>query len=385
MSAMIAIRSLITRRSVVGAALATSGPVLAVVALLTAGMPAAPAAGAAPGQVQPGNAIFSAISCRGTFCMAVGHYTDRSHTRHALAETWNGTRWRLVRNPPAHELTSVTCSAAWFCLAQGGPTGLLRWNGSTWRELPRPPRGVGAISCGSRSECMAVNFRVNGGVVESWNGRTWKLFKAATDVCSGLPPGPCGLAGVSCGSGSDCVAVGTQTVSQEPVQDVVGLFWNGARWARTSPPGPGNPAALTGVSCAGAFCMAVGGAFNEPMDGSVAVAGTWNATAKSWQDVSPLTGVVCKGFVACGWDAISCGGPRNCMAFGGAIGLLAWDGSTWSPAPAIAGQALHLNPVACGTSFCMAVGSRTVGSVRHTLAELWNGTTWRIVPTPSPA
>ncbi len=364
---------------------------LAVVALLTSGMTGAlPAASAstarrsAPAPVPPGTAIFSAISCRGTWCMAVGHYTDRSHTKHALAETWNGTRWRRVANPPGRDPRTVTCSAAWFCLAQGGPTGLIRWNGRTWRKMAGPPRGTQLVSCGSRSLCMAINSRVHNGVVESWNGRSWKVWKNATDVCEG-PPGPCGLARVSCGSRSNCVAVGTETVSQEPVQEAVGFAWNGTGWTFADPPSDGNPAGANDVSCAGQFCMSVGGGFSEVANGGVAVAGAYSATTKSWRDVSPNLGTICTGtLVFCFWDAIACGSAKTCMAFGGLAGLQFWNGATWTPAPAIANPALHINPVACGGKFCMAVGSHAVGNVRHTLAELWNGSTWSIVPTPSP-
>jgi len=316
--------------------------------------------------------------------MAVGHYTDRSHTKHALAETWNGTRWRRVANPPGRDPRTVTCSAAWFCLAQGGPTGLIRWNGRTWRKMAGPPRGTQLVSCGSRSLCMAINSRVHNGVVESWNGRSWKVWKNATDVCEG-PPGPCGLARVSCGSRSNCVAVGTETVSQEPVQEAVGFAWNGTGWTFADPPSDGNPAGANDVSCAGQFCMSVGGGFSEVANGGVAVAGAYSATTKSWRDVSPNLGTICTGtLVFCFWDAIACGSAKTCMAFGGLAGLQFWNGATWTPAPAIANPALHINPVACGGKFCMAVGSHAVGNVRHTLAELWNGSTWSIVPTPSP-
>jgi hypothetical protein len=346
--------------------------------------PAASAARPARAPVPPGTAIFSAISCKGTWCMAVGHYTDRRHVKHALAETWNGTRWRRVANPPGRDPLNVTCSASWFCLVQGGPTGLIRWNGHTWRELARPPRGTGGISCGSRSLCMAINGRFHHGVVESWNGRTWRIWKNATNACGG-PPGDCGLARVSCGSRSNCVAVGTETISQEPVQEAVGFFWNGSRWAFSAPPSDGNPAAANSVACAGRFCMSVGGGFSEVANGGVAVAGAFNATTRNWRDVSPALGTICTGtLVFCFWDTIACGSAKTCMAFGGLAGLQFWNGATWAPAPAIADPALHINPVACGASFCMAVGSRTVGNVRHTLAELWNGSAWRIVRTPSP-
>jgi hypothetical protein len=65
-----------------------------------------------------------------------------------------------------------------------------------------------------------------------------------------------------------------------------------------------------------------------------------------------------------------------------------WDGSTWrirrtpSPGDAFTG----LSGVSCrGASDCMAVGSYVNGSDRTaTLAERWDGRTWRVLPTPDP-
>lgn len=222
----------------------------------------------------------------------------------------------------------------------------------------------------------------SGGIAGSWNGRTWRTWPHDTSECGGAP-GPCGLAAVSCGSASDCVAVGTQTISQEPVQQTVAVAWNGTAWSRPSPPGDGNPAALNAVSCAGSFCMAVGGAFSEDAGGSVAVAGAWNAATQSWTDVSPSLGVICRGGDGeCSWtSAISCGSATNCLAFFDRD--LAWNGVTWGPAPTrSAGRGSDLLAASCGAQICLAVGYRTIAGVRRTLAELWNGTAWKILATP---
>jgi len=77
---------------------------LAITAVLTAGLAAASPAAASPAAAAPATASlsarphragFSAISCKGaSWCMAVGAYTDSSGARHAMAQEWNGTRWR---------------------------------------------------------------------------------------------------------------------------------------------------------------------------------------------------------------------------------------------------------------------------------------------------
>jgi hypothetical protein len=324
-------------------------------------------------------ASLAAVSCKGSsWCMAVGSYTDRSQVRHALAQIWNGKKWRVLRNLPGHALTSVSCSAAWFCMAAGGPTGAERWNGTVWRTMTSPRGGVNGVSCGSRKLCMVI-FN---GLVRSWNGTRWRLWRHATDVCSGGPPGPCGLASVSCGSATDCVAVGTQQISNTE-QDTVGVAWNGTRWARTFPPNNGNPAAMNVISCARAFCMAPGSASSDVQMGTIALAGTWNATTKSWTDVSPDLGVLCPEFHTCFWaHVISCANSASCMTFGPS-GNQDWNGTAWKAAPSIsAGRGSNLGAVSCGGSICMGVGYRTIAGARRTLAELWNGTSWRILPTP---
>jgi len=372
MSAMRTVPSALIRRPLFGAA-------LTIMALLAAGLATAtPATGA----VRPGRASFSAVSCKGSsWCMAVGSYTSRSGQHHALAEVWNGKTWRVLKDPPGRAPNSLSCSAAWFCMANGGPTGAQTWNGKTWREMKSPPGGLSGISCGSRSTCMVI-YR---GVVQSWNGKRWRIWTQATSVCGGPPGYPCGLASVSCGSASNCVGVGTQTISQEPVQDTVGVAWNGTSWTHTSPPGYGNPSAANAVSCAGNFCMDVGGGYADVDGGNVASAGTWNATTQTWKDVSPTLPVFCKGaFKTCSWaHIISCGSAANCMTFG-IDGNLAWNGRTWTPAPSVsAGKGSNLRTVSCGGGSCVAVGYQTVAGAQQTLAELWNGRTWRILKTPS--
>jgi len=76
-------------------------------------------------------------------------------------------------------------------------------------------------------------------------------------------------------------------------------------------------------------------------------------------------------------------------ATGESLGTLAerWDGRTWrivptfKPAPA--GPNAFLNGVSCtSATACTAVGNQTVA---RTLAERWNGRIWQVQATPNPA
>jgi hypothetical protein len=88
---------------------------------------------------------------------------------------------------------------------------------------------------------------------------------------------------------------------------------------------------------------------------------------------------------------VTCTGPSACLAVGAAnpftpdAKTLAehWNGVTWrivsSPNPPGGGT---FNAVSCASlTACTGIGYSNSGT---TLAERWNGTTWRIQPTPNP-
>ena len=95
-------------------------------------------------------------------------------------------------------------------------------------------------------------------------------------------------------------------------------------------------------------------------------------------------------------DGVSCVTASFCMAVGDVETGTAyqtltqrWNGSSWSivasPDPSSTLDA-QLSAVSClTTSFCMAVGTATNGTVNQTLAEQWNGANWSIVASPNPS
>jgi hypothetical protein len=320
----------------------------------------------------------AAVSCRGSdWCMAVGSYTAKSKV-HALAQLWNGSKWRTVPNVPGTALTSVSCLTGSFCVGAGGPTGAEQWNGTKWRTVTmgKPDGGLTGITCGSRTSCMLIFPRLDGPEVQSWSGGTkWHVWTKATNVCFGPAGAPCGLAQVSCGSATNCVAVGTTQYQFSSDQRPSSVVWNGKTWAFSQPPGAGDPAAMYAVSCVGRFCLATGARNADVLQGNIAIAATWSAASRSWTDVSPKISQ-CEQ-VGCAWaSVISCGSPKLCMTLGHA-GSQVWDGRGWESVPTVAvGHASALPAVSCGSTFCMAVGHQSISHVRHTLTEFWNGTSW---------
>ena len=363
-----------------GRQLAFCAPAL-VIAIATLTIGPARAASAPRAATFGGMASLAAVSCRGAaWCMAVGGYTTTGGASHSLAMTWNGTSWRKLKNPPGAGMNGVSCSSRSFCMASGGPTGAERWTGAQWRTMPAPKGGLPGLTCASRTFCV----RLHGNRPSVWNGTSWRDAKVP-DFCKGGPPGPCGLASVACGSTKNCAAVGTQTVSQEPVQNAVADTWNGTKWSFNGGlPANGNPAQLNTVSCAGTFCMSAGVASNDSARASIAVGDKFDATSQTWTDVSPSLGGICPEFQSCAWaGAVACASSTSCITLGGMRTSQFWNGSGWTSAkPVSAGKGSALQDVSCGGTNCVAVGLRTVAGKRRTLAELWNGSAWAIVKTP---
>ena len=252
---------------------------LSAVLIAAAALTGSTAAAARPAAKPKDQASLAAVSCRGSnWCMAVGTYTAKSKV-HALAQVWNGSKWRIVRGVPGTELSSVSCVTNAFCVGAGGPTGAEQWNGRAWRtvNLGKPDGGLTGITCGSRASCMLIFPRLDGPEVQSWSGGTkWHVWAKATNVCFG-PGRARGLAEVSCGSLTNCVAVGTTQYQFSSDQKPSSVVWNGKSWAFSQPPGVGDPAAMNAVSCAGRFCMAVGSGDAHVLQGTIAIAATWNA------------------------------------------------------------------------------------------------------------
>jgi hypothetical protein len=190
------------------------------------------------------------------------------------------------------------------------------------------------------------------------------------------------LDGVSC-AGTQCVAVGSW-YDNPPIGHSLAERWNGASWQRQASPDGPTDSFLTGVSCAAVThaapdaidCLAVGNLVLAEATGS------WRLVAKT----SNL-------------DAVSCAKAGDCVAVGakptGAVPLFAtWNGKTlrtgrMHAAPHTA-QTVTVAGVSCvAANDCVAVGDYSYGvgakpgpgARDRTLAEQWNGSSWRVLPT----
>lgn len=184
------------------------------------------------------------------------------------------------------------------------------------------------------------------------------------------------LNGVSCASPANCTAVGEYYRTAGGRQLTLIERWNGMAWRVEPSPSIGRGSTLDGVSCPSATsCTAVG---------SLIIA---------WNGVSWTVELRSSPFVS-----VSCVAPNSCMAVGVTAGGRPesgyWDGTNWKlepmPWPRHQAQSITLAAVSCtGRSFCLAVGDYSYGvgampspgARDRTLAERWNGSSWRVVRT----
>lgn len=297
-------------------------------------------------------------------------------------------------------LSGVSCTGRKQCTATGFAstnTGknykplAERWNGTTWAKQTTPIPNSGGflggtltagVSCTSSSACMAAGyaysaktFRLLG---EGWNGRIWSIQADSTPAVVGQP------FHISCTWAKDCSAVGERNSGLTLAE-----HWNGKRWSAETTKHTGE---LDGVSCpATGNCTAVG--WN---DADKVLAAHWNG--KAWSDESAvntqpatfLEGVSCPATTAC--IAVGTAGTSSSTALVTAPLAEEWTGGTWTaltvPDPGASGDLVELNSVSCiSATSCMAVGDDQNAAVTAdtTVAAQWNGATWTIVSTPSPA
>jgi hypothetical protein len=380
---------------------------------------AGPASASASPQVI--NASLSSVSCpAANNCMAVGSFLGMipgtsGFQTFPLAEHWNGSAWTVLPTPaPRHPgggelLVSVSCTTGTSCMAVGQiqvevPPGVTiqhpfaeSWNGTKWRIVPTPKMAhtgatLNGVSCTSASDCMAVGdvgtpqndtmFTL----AERWNGTAW------TVVGTPQTPGGTALNTVSCTSPGACMAAGFSNFNNG-TGDSVSLAeqWNGAAWQRRATPSPGSGDVFGGVACTSpAACIAVGGHRTQNRN-EVTLAEQWNGTG--WQVLASPNP---RGFGVAGMGGVSCPAAAACMGVGSwtdptgesSFNLAeAWNGTSWAilrtPSPGSTNN--ELSGVSCTSpSSCMAVGDFIGLGNGMTLAESWNGTTWSVVMTPRP-
>jgi hypothetical protein len=207
------------------------------------------------------------------------------------------------------------------------------WNGTTWTEqttqtqIDRVNANLTSVSCQSSSNCMAVgsdditNTFGSGGnlLAEHWNGTSWTI-DGVTTPASDLAPA---LSGVSCPSAKFCMAVGDYytTLSNNSLTGLTEISetWNGAAWTLHNIVQTAGGDLPYGVSCTASNACTAAGSFVVPTNtGGTAFEGAqgWNGTKWTTETtVEPGDGYLFYG--------ISCTAPTTCTGVGVGWGTVA--------------------------------------------------------------
>jgi hypothetical protein len=298
-----------------------------------------------------------------------------------------------------HVLTSVSCVSSDDCLdigwaetAGGDETGTSQlWTGGGWQNEENILIPAGAlsnlilpqeVSCVSSTQCMMAgefyhNYRSPTMLTELWNGSYWTFSQTAN-------PGGAewsDLDDISCVASSSCMAVGLIGKQRRSFNHTEAFAeqWSATvttnnGWQRLSPPVPAGAknVELDAVSCVSASYCVVAGFYPDTSKKVHSFAASWNGA--SWQLMRmPARRVVP--------EALSCTAPGSCIMVGNTPRPFRTvaeqlSGGTWGwlKTPALH-HSNYLNSVSCfSATQCMAVGGDGAGP----LAELWNGSTWRI-------
>ncbi len=255
-----------------------------------------------------------------------------------------------------------------------------------------------SVSCGSSTQCVAVGAYSGATATQpmeataangAWTGAS------AIALPSGASSGS--LASVSCTAAGTCIAVGEDDSSTHPIAAAEA---NGA-WAAagevTGLPSGASGGSLSGISCqTGGNCTAVGTAAisgsNQPMAINVA-AGVFGQGAKIALPAGATSGTL---------NSVACTSPGNCSAAGQYTdaggqtqAMVATESAgSWAqatevalPTGAAAAQGATLSSIACPASGqCKAVGSYSNSAGQQTaMLVLQNGTWGQAIQFTLPA
>lgn len=253
------------------------------------------------------------------------------------------------------------------------------------QSIPNPPGGgeLLGISCVSGSSCIAVGRRFSPtglgpiGLAESWDGTQWSYE---------LVPKPSGaeLDGVTCLSSTNCIAVGSNEANDG---DALVESWNGTGWKVVSNPDSAMRSQLNAVSCASRTSCTAVGFYNVAGGTKRVLVEHWNG--RRWKvQPNPVTGRHHESDL----DGVSCPSLKACTAVGSYGNnpesplVERWNGTDWKVQRTGDSAGNLLLSVSCATRMhCAAVGGSSLRGRREPFAENRDGSTWSIEPSASPS
>jgi hypothetical protein len=287
-----------------------------------------------------------------------------------------------------------TNTDAWAVGQQFGPAGAAppppvtyHWNGTAWSLVTTPALGVNSallgISASSATDAWAVGFEITGRrqhttLLEHWNGSTWSVDTA--DAITG--GNAVELTGVIDFSATNAYAVGLSNTG------TLVEHWNGTAWSPVTLPGtPFTPGPGSGSIAASSpsDIWVVGSGVNATTGSATAAALHFNGTA--WTAMSMAQ----PGTNTPTISAVTALSPTNAWAVGKDIGATTpvgggtltehWDGTSWTvvPSPSPGGEPGLTGVAARSASDVVAVGSALPsinGGPLQAVILRWNGSAW---------
>lgn len=209
---------------------------------------------------------FYDVSCKASFCVAVGQQPDKETGPRGLIDVSHdaGVTWTQATSG-ASSLYGVSCSSALFCSAvgtaiYGGTRGQIAIDtadgGSTWTGST-VPKNVGSltdVACTNRGVCLAIGrqnslFPLPVLLRSSTDGQSWTKESVYVQQLGAL-------ASIDCSDDASCIIVGSEGSSASHLATLISSEDAGLTWSSEALP----PSAfdVTGVSCAGrSRCVAI--------------------------------------------------------------------------------------------------------------------------------
>jgi hypothetical protein len=321
----------------------------------------------------------------------------------------NGS-WKVVTSPNAsvynflQGVDVLTPSDVWAVgytySSNGGSTPLIeRWDGTSWSIVPSPQVAGGKLNAvvalasndvwavGSSPPNPSSSEQI---LIEHWDGNDWTVV-----------PGPnlggvsSKLKGITAVAANDIWAVGESYRSATSGVQTLVLRWNGSTWNQVATPAVGSFSSLAAISHVAANDIwAVGIHYSS---GYKTLTLRWNGS--TWSAVSSpnLGGSRLSGLVALSANNVWAVGTKD--SFNKTL-TMRWNGRKWNlvSSPNFTDNVYfwsnNLSSVsAAASNDIWAVGSTSPATFcpreycptyYRTLILHYNGSSWRIVPSPSP-
>jgi hypothetical protein len=305
--------------------------------------------------------IAATSNCNG---WAVGYYDAGRGANQTLIEHWDGAAWtaQATTNPGGssqpNELNGVSAASSTHAWAVGRyynasagayQTLIEDWTGSAWQPQMSPNAGssnadnrLDGVAATSASNAWAVGSYKNGSasqtLIEHWDGTAWKIQKS---LDPGGPSHDNALTAVAASSTNNAWAVGYY-FDGSAYRTLI-EHWNGESWKRVASRNPGGSSHTTELF--GVAVISSGGAW---------AVGYYNTGTSN----------------------------RTLVEH--------WNGSSWTvqPSPNPLGSAdttnILLGAAAGSSTSAWAVGYDSSGGAIQTVIEHWNGSAWKVQPSPDP-